>query len=373
MNNVWPPFYAPGGTLPGVAIMTSQAKISSVALLCIAAAALAGGGPAWAAGDPAQYEEVVRRETAGLDRSIAGIREKIDGLSAEPADRPEVQKRGADRRGQERFDSVAIRTAFLESEIERIEGLKVDLGSLDLAIALAPGTTDSVPSTKGVRFRVIIAPDTVAGFSYSATHGITIDLEPGGGSQTIHMGIPAGLPHRGGLDPSQGHLLVPVAPFSAMRDVDHALGECYTFVSVTVSNASSIYYNFRQADDHAAAVSPPYTNPDLDFPHPGSELYGKWLGAPRQPVPAAPPPVVGPAVPDGCGDVVIEAPFDPPLMQVHRDGILAEAVACNDGLVPHVRGEGALCLRQETIERLVALGVLEPEPEETLELARRLL
>lgn len=349
--------------------------------LCVAAAAAAtaavgpaGGGIAWAAGDPAQYEEVVRREIAGLDRSIAGIREEIEGLGTGPAGRPEVQERSAaERRGQERFDSAAIGIRSLESEIEEIEGLKADLRSLYLAIALAPGTADSVPSTEGTHFKVIVVPDVVAGFRYRAAGGISIDLVPGEGRQTIHLGIPAGLPHRGGwLDPAQGHLLVPIAPFSAMRDVGYALGECYTFISVTVSSGSTIYYNFRHADGYSS--DPPlHEHPGPDTPDPRSELHGKWLDSLRRPAPVPQPPVVSPAVPDGCGGVALEPPFDPPLKQVHRDGILADAVACNSGLVPHVRGEGSLCLRPETLERLVASGVLEPEYEETLELARRLL
>lgn len=333
----------------------------------------AGGGIAWAAGDPALCEEDLRRETAGLDRIIAGIREEIRRLNGAPADRPAEVSAGAERRGQERFDSVAIKIAFLESKIERIEGLKADLGSLDLAIALAPGTADSVPSTEGTHFKVIVVPDVVAGFSYRAAGGISIDLEAGEGRQTIHLGIPAGLPYRGeGRDPARGHLLVPIAPFSAMRDVGYALGECYTFISATVSSGSTIYYNFRHVGSHSP--DPPlHGHPGPDAPGPRSELHGKWLDALRQRAPAAPPPVVGPAVPDGCGGVALEPPFDPPLKLVHRDGILAEAVACNSGLVPHVRGEGALCLRPETLERLVALGVLEPEYEGALELARRLL
>ena len=345
--------------------------IAAVAAAAAAVAGLVGGGPAWAAGDPAQYEEVVRRETAGLDRSIAGIMEEIKRLGGESEGRPAGQERGGEaRRGQERFDSAAIRISSLESEIEEIEGLKADLGGLDIVTALVAGTADSVPSTEGAYFKVIVVPDVVAGFSYRVAGGIAIDLEPGGGRQTIHVGIPAGLPHRGaGLDPAQGHLLMPVAPFSALRDVGYAFGECYTFISATVNSGSTIYYNFRLGGDAPVAV-PFHGHPGPDIPQPRSELHGKWLGALRPQEPAPHPPVVAPAIPDGCGGVALKAPFDPPLRQVNRDDILAEAVACNKGLVPHVRGEGAVCLRPETLERLIASGVLESEYEE-LELALR--
>lgn len=73
--------------------------------------------------------------------------------------------------------------------------------------------------------------------------------------------------------------------------------------------------------------------------------------------------------------MALEPPFDLPLKQVRRDGILAETVACNEGLVLHVRGGDALCLRPETLERLLASGILEmpADPVETFQLAARRL
>ena len=284
--------------------MTSAAEALLAAPLCIAAAAAAfRTGPAWAAGDPAQYEEAVGREIAGLAKSMEGIREEIEGLSEATAGQRAGEHGGAERRNQERFDSGAIRISLLESKIERLEGLKADLAGLDLVIALAPGTADSVPSTEGMHFRVIVAPDVVAGFRYRAAGSIAIDLEPGGGSQTIHLGIPAGLPHRGaGVDPDMGHLPKPVAPFSALRGVGYALGECYTFVSATVTNASSIYYNPRRAVVHAPSAAPFHGHPGPDTPRPRSELHGRWLDSLEPPAAAAPaplPPVVSPPIPSG--------------------------------------------------------------------------
>ena len=62
--------------------------------------------------------------------------------------------------------------------------------------------------------------------------------------------------------------------------------------------------------------------------------------------------------------MILRPPFDPPLRQVRSEGILAETVACNDGLVRHVReGGDPLCLRPGTLERLLESGVLVEPPE----------
>lgn len=384
LNNVQPPFYAPGGALACADAMTGAAMEPPALPLWIvaaaAAAALAGTGPAWAAGDPAQYEEIVGREIAGLDRSIAGIREELAGLDEAAAGRAASREGGwAERRSQDRFDPASIRAGFLESEIRRIEGLKADLGGLDIVTALARGTADSVPSTEGMLFRVIVSPGAVTEFRHRPTGGISIELEQDGGTRTVHVGIPAGLPHPGStLDPAAGHLLEPVAHLSNASDIGYARGECYTFVSATISDASSIVYNsrFASARSVAAAAAALHDSPGPSA-QPRSEAHAKWLESLRPPAPAPlRPPVVSPAIPDGCGGVVLVPPFDPPLKQVRRDGILAGTAACNEGLVLHVRGgEEALCLRPGTLEKLLASGILElPEEEvETLELARRRL
>lgn len=289
------------------------------------------------------------------------------------------QGHGGGKRGQDRFDPGAIRIRFLESEIERLEGLKADLGGHGMATMLAQGTAYSAPGTAGMFFRVIVTPDVVTGFGHSPASAIWIDLEPGGGNRTIHVGIPAGLPHRGStLDPALGHLLKPAAPLSKTSDVGYAVGECYTFISAIVGDSSSIVYNFRRGGG-AAATGAPHGHPGPDGPQPRSELHARWLDslapspAPAKPAPSHP--FVSPAIPYGCGHVALEPPFDLPLKQVRRDGILAETVACNEGLVLHVRGGDALCLRPETLERLLASGILEmpAEPVEMFQLAPRRL
>ena len=348
------------------------------AALCAAAAAaatLAGAGVAAADDDPAQREEIIRRETAGLDKSIAGIRDEIGRVKEASAGRSAGQEHGGGKRGQDRFDPRAIRISFLESEIERLEGLKADLGGHGIATMLAQGTAYSAPGTAGMFFRVIVTPGVVTGFGHSPARTIWIDLEPGEGNRTIHMGIPAGLPHRGStLDPALGHLLKPAPSLSKTSDVGYAVGECYTFISATAGDSSSIVYNFRSGGGGAHRG-----HPGPDGLQPRSELHARWLDslapAPAPAKPAPSHPFVSPAIPDGCGHVALEPPFDPPLKQVRRDGILVKTVACNEGLVLHVRGGDALCLRPETLERLLASGILEmpAEPVETLKLAARRL
>ncbi len=91
------------------------------------------------------------------------------------------------------------------------------------------------------------------------------------------------------------------------------------------------------------------------------------FGGPRISGPPLPP-LVAPPIPGGCDDaVLLRPPFDPPLRQVRGEGILAGTVACNDGLVRHIRDGGdPLCLRPDTLERLLESGVLvlPPEPPE---------
>lgn len=131
------------------------------AALCAAAAAattLAGAGVAAADDDPAQREEIIRRETAGLDKSIAGIRDEIGRVKEASAGRSAGQEHGGGKRGQDRFDPRAIRISFLESEIERLEGLKADLGGHGIATMLAQGTAYSAPGTAGMFFRVSSRP-----------------------------------------------------------------------------------------------------------------------------------------------------------------------------------------------------------------------
>ena len=104
--------------------MANATEVALAAALCAAAtaaAALAGADATAADGDPAQ-REIIRRETAGLDKSITGIKEEIGRVKEASAGGAAWQGHGGGKRGQDRFDPGAIRISFLESEIERLRG-----------------------------------------------------------------------------------------------------------------------------------------------------------------------------------------------------------------------------------------------------------
>lgn len=67
--------------------------------------------------------------------------------------------------------------------------------------------------------------------------------------------------------------------------------------------------------------------------------------------------------PAGCaGQSLLEPPYPAPHRQAHRHGIVPSTVACNEGLVLHLRGGEPLCLRPETRDALLARGYIEAPP-----------
>ena len=214
-----------------------------------------------------------------------------------------------------------------------------------LSIALVPGTADSVPSTESMLFRVSIEPDIVAWLSYD--YGYTgVAFKPGALNQTVTIGLPAGLPLYGHLP---NYRVIEYLGLNVTRH-GYAVGDCYTFITVTISGSVDYYERL--------IMEPSRIMPDV----PRSELHAKWLGEPWPPEPYLGR-IVSPPIPDGCAHVLAWPPFDPPYRQVHGDGVLAGSVACNEGLVLRLRegagGHEPLCVRPGTADELVRRGVLE--------------
>ena len=248
-----------------------------------------------------------------------------------------------------------------------------------LSIALVPGTADSVPSTEGMTFRVYIEPNIVDSFNYRDDGSFTVHFKPSISNQTVTIGLPIGLPLRGdwgghhSLEPS---CLITMREFlgairgdhstevlsCAIPHHSHAIGNCHTFISVTVNNSVPISFGTLDlADSKYVAV----TNPQSDLVATRSESQPEWLDAPQIAPEQDLNTIVSPPVPDGCGHVLVWPPFDPPLRQVREDNVLAGSVACNDGLVLRLReaagGYEPLCVLPETADELVRRGVLEDD------------
>lgn len=246
-----------------------------------------------------------------------------------------------------------------------------------LVVALVPGTAESEPSTEGVFFKVPIVADNITGVEFGSGYTVTVHVEPDEEYQSVSVHIPKGLPvaynsglglflrdhsdigHQHNSDISYGYFWFALADTTGAGETDdgrpgrphrptyhdlytiYASEKCHTVnTAVAVANVTRVVYEYIVYPIRIISTPPP----------------------------PPPPPLVAPPIPDGCDDVVIlRPPFDPPLRQVRDGGILAETVACNDGLVRHVReGGDPLCLRPDTLERLLESGVLvlPPEPPE---------
>lgn len=246
-----------------------------------------------------------------------------------------------------------------------------------LVVALVPGTAESEPSTEGMFFKVPIVADNITGVEFGSGYTVTVHVEPDEEYQSVSVHIPKGLPvsRNSGL----GHFLRHHPDLWHHPDPDISYGHFWDAMSYTAETAGAGRADGeRPGRPHRPTYHDLYTiyasekchtvNTAVAVANATSVLYEYIVFMPRIISEPLPPPLVAPPIPDGCADVVIlRPPFDPPLRQVRDGGILAETVACNDGLVRHIReGGDPLCLRPDTLERLLESGVLvlPPEPPE---------
>lgn len=238
-----------------------------------------------------------------------------------------------------------------------------------LVVALVPGTAESEPSTEGLFFKVPIVADNVTGVEFWPGYSISVHIEPSEESQAVSVRIPKGLPVD--FDSGLGYFL------RSRPDIGHQYGHFWFATYYTAGTTGA-----GEADDERPGRGDQPRSRDLYVIYASEKChtvntvvavanvtrveYDYLVLAGRiTSTPPPPPPLVSPPIPDGCDDVVLlRPPFDPPLRQVRDGGILAGTVACNDGLVRHV-GEGGdpLCLRPETLKRLLESGVLVAPPE----------
>ena len=242
-----------------------------------------------------------------------------------------------------------------------------------LVVALVPGTAESDPSTEGLFFKVPIVADNVTGIDLKPHYTIAIHIKPTGEYQVVSVRIPKGLPI---LSHSPlGHFLIHHPDIWHQYNPDISYGYSWEPYYYTVDTTGAGKTDGeRLGRPYQPTVHEPYTIHASEKCHSVSTVmvanvtrvrYDIFAFAHRA-ISSPPPPLfVSPPIPNGCDDaVLLRPPFDPPLRQVHDGGILAETVACNDGLVRHVReGGDPLCLRPGTLERLLESGVLVEPPE----------
>ena len=245
-----------------------------------------------------------------------------------------------------------------------------------LVVALAPGTAESEPSTEGLFFKVPIVADNVTGVEFGPGYAIRVYIKPSGEYQAVSVRIPKGLPvDRDSMlgyslrnDPdnrqynpnfSYGHFWFVSSYTSDTTGAGEAGGERPGWAYRDTGSSYAFYASEKCHTVNTAVVVANVTRVVYEYiVYPTRTIY--------QSAPPPPPPqLVSPPIPDGCDDVVLlRPPFDPPLRQVRDGGILAGTVACNDGLVRHVReGGDPLCLLPETLKRLLESGVLVAPPE----------
>ena len=243
-----------------------------------------------------------------------------------------------------------------------------------LVVALVPGTAESEPSTEGMFFKVPIVADNITGVEFRSGYTVTVHVEPSEEYQSVSVHIPKGLPLS--RDSGLGYFLRGYPNLGHQHDPEIYYGYYWDAFSYTADAAGAA--GVGGGRPHRPTYHDLYTiyasekchtvNTAVAVVNATSVLYEYIVLMGRLISGTPPPPLVAPPIPDGCDDaVILRPPFDPPLRQVRDEGILAETVACNDGLVRHVReGGDPLCFRPGTLERLLQSGVLvlPPEPPE---------
>lgn len=219
---------------------------------------------------------------------------------------------------------------------------------LFFSIALAPGTAESDPSTEGMVFKIHVTPGIATDFEAKERAHFYITMDPAEANSTVVIKTPLGYPTwvletdynytRTDISFINGTILdVPYyeSPHVRVRDkigssgtlgFDPSRSDCFTEYAVRL-------------EPHARTLS---------------VSTGNFL---------LPMKLVSLPMPAECaGQALLEPPFPPPRQQAHRHGIVPSTVACNEGLVPHLRGGEPLCLRPDTRDVLLGRGYIEPPP-----------
>ena len=219
---------------------------------------------------------------------------------------------------------------------------------LFFSIALAPGTAESDPSTEGLMFKIDVVPGIAADFETEGRAQFYITVDSAEANSTVVIKTPLSYPNW-------------------VRETDYN----YTQVRVWFMNGTMLdvpYYRSYHTDvqDKIGQVGLLAFNTSTSMcfteytiglvPHAKtlSVSFGNFL---------LPMKLVSKPMPAGCaGQSLLEPPFPAPYRQAYDHGIVPSTVACNEGLVLHLRGGEPLCLRPDTRDALLARGYIEPPP-----------
>ena len=218
---------------------------------------------------------------------------------------------------------------------------------LFFTIALAPGTAESDPSTEGQMFKIHVLPG-MTDFKIENVSRFYITVDPAEANSTVFVKRPLGYPvwvlGEGG-DPGGRRISVSFingtildVPYYESPHVRHEIGSSgVLYYSVSTSECFVVYTIYLEPHAKTLRVPFGYYSPPVKL---ASE-----------------------SMPAGCAEQSrLEPPFPAPHRQAHRHGIVPSTVACNEGLVLHLRGGEPLCLRPDTRDELLARGYIEPPP-----------
>lgn len=219
---------------------------------------------------------------------------------------------------------------------------------LFFSIALAPGTAESEPSTEGMMFKIHIIPGIATDFKIDNVSSFYMTVDPAEPNSTVVVKKPRGYPVwvlGEGADPGGRRVRVSFIngtildiPYYMSPHVRHEIGSSGVLFHDSATTECFVEYTIHLYQ-HSKTLRVPfgYSNPPVRLA--------------SEPMPA-----------ECAGQSLLEPPFPSPYRQAYDHGIVPSTVACNEGLVLHLRGGEPLCLRPDTRDLLLGRGYIEPPP-----------
>lgn len=220
---------------------------------------------------------------------------------------------------------------------------------LFFSIALAPGTAESDPSTEDMMFMIHVVPG-MSDFKIDNVSRFYITVDYTEANSTVVVKKPLSYPIRileAGHDPGGRRIkvvfingtILDVPYFESPHvDTDYKIGSM-GILSYNSSNSKCFVEYAIHLRPHAKTLLVPFGHS------------GPFVNLVSKPMPAE------------CAEQsLLKPPYPTPHRQAHRHGIVPSTVACNEGLVLHLRDGEPLCLRPDTRDILLGRGYIEPPP-----------
>ena len=216
------------------------------------------------------------------------------------------------------------------------------------SIALAPGTAESDPSTEGLMFKIHVEPGIATDFETEGRAHFYMTVDPAEANSTLVVKTPLNYPIWV-RETDYNYTQVRIWFMNGtMLDVPYYMSY-YTDIQDTIGQMGLLAFNMSSSKcftEYTIALEPHARTLSVSF--------GNFL---------LPMKLVSKPLPTECaGQSLLEPPYPAPHRQAHRHGIVPSSVACNEGLILHLRGGEPLCLRPDTRDALLARGYIEPPP-----------